>query len=453
MPKKYPKSKCVIRNTLYKRFVNVNRGNTPRGFNTRYLTFTFDKRRRRLYNTLPYTIRSSRIYTIHHKINGLFEDIRFDFCNHNSTSSIITLANTLSCDKVAGVYLNSVNGNIKSTYIYPFQQGKGYRGNLKLYNEESSKFYPGVYYSMGSWFYSDSLSDSLIKITPKYGDVFYNNTTDYTSINTELVNSNILYNTNRRYFIYIPFDIISTPILQAYLPISKTFTLRNDVFDENQDSVYNIEHEIRWMGKDFVLQHIKNVPSSREEFLKEYTRSGSSFTNTPTVLQGLCRDHLFNNLNDSSLINSFQIIENSPYTGAFIIQTPMIEWSSSKRIPSLNSPPTYVLVPAYVKKSEIDSRGKASSLSTDWNRFSCDKHLSSCRIVFTFYVEGKEANVNFQRVYRYGIQVDYTPRMTTVTYSNNTVFPNTKINSHLREIIAHNLVSCDSGFSHLNRSI
>lgn len=230
MKKKYHK-RLEIRNQLYRRFTNRGKGFTPRGFYSPYLG----------------TLRSrNRIYKI-------VEDINFNTYSYKNPSDLFVLSSSLPAENVALVKIEQDN------YIYSFVfRNASSMKRSPVKEEHSSILYPGVYFVNKCWvyvYYSNIYNSGLTRVIPPTFSCY--NYQGSFSVGS--------------YAIYIPFDSIKTPILQAYLPL---FTVpsfimsmpdyTNRIVDGESVSFplgMDVRESCYWMGCD-VLKHPKTAKTN-----------------------------------------------------------------------------------------------------------------------------------------------------------------------------------------------
>lgn len=218
MKKKYHKH-FKIQNQLYRRFTNRGRGFTPRGFAMKKIF-----------------IARNRIYDISNK------DINFNTYSFKNSDKLIELSSSLPAEDIA---LVNKSGD-KFRYLFLFRNHSSMKSGVPVKEEFSSIRYPGLYFCNKRWVcvYSNSSNDGLYLITPPEFKYSQNHSTDITESS---------------YAIYIPFDSIKTPILQAYLPmiqkaqfvLSKPDYTNRIVDDESVSFPLDVTSpdECYWMGK------------------------------------------------------------------------------------------------------------------------------------------------------------------------------------------------------------
>lgn len=488
MSKKRSGSRLEIKNSLYRRFTNMNKGNTPRSSNTRYLTFCLDNRKRVYYIYSPYSVRCSRIYRIKHNGNrhsnnydkqkGIYTDLKLDFCSFNSGSSLVSLANTLDASKVSGVYIEEDGGHIIISYLFPFVKGTSTQGSNKLYTETSSTFYPGVYYSRGCWYFTQSSSTSLTKIEGYFHPTSDSYSTDYTSSDFKTLSLNIPSSRDKllasKYFIYIPFSSIQTPVLQAYLPLVNSVLILSNLtrlpdgdtvsyVDFTDDTPDHNEGQIRWMGKSFHNVHLINESRIVQELSENYAYSGDS-SSLPTIswMRTVCNTYVSNDTTtgSSSPHGSPTYGDIRQYGFAVFKTLPQMSYFNDV-IQDGSHPKIYVniMVAPYrdVEDSNYNYKITIDQLATKLLNCSCDSYLTVGDTAYLYFYSEKVCTYadNYTRLIRYQFFFEISPYNNVkrdVTVTDTSIERNEKLNDILSKIIYFNTVPLNSGFAHLSRT-
>ena len=279
------RKKFTILNQLYRRFTNRRRGYTPRKIDLKKVTDPFYYIESLGVKSFPLFNGISRIYSLPQALNLRLRGKAFllDQYSFSNPQSLIALASTLSKDNIAICTYSS-----DSEYIYDFPFRKKSSLTTIHYDQPkqqiTERLLPGVYFTREHrWGYTLEYSDNIH---------LYER-----DVNEGLDDS--MYDV-RESAIYIPFDAIETPILQAYVPVRLGTTVNlssnkiiktSDVFDMGvpldlrSDECYwmginidcNIEHksskdysEPVYQAKDFLeVEYIAEI--ARQYFVTQQT--------------------------------------------------------------------------------------------------------------------------------------------------------------------------------------
>lgn len=423
MIRKFRIDRLPITSPIYKRYTNQNRGNTPRSFFTKHLRLYLDEHNYLRESNRPDTSRISRIHEVVTGI-GLRVDKRFDFHSFNSGIEIDQISKTLEKEGVAGVTLSYINDSLTLTYYYPFLKVK--ENSKDLYNEESKRFYPGVYYSRGKWFWSNSLNASVTDSPNSflYSSEYSLGDTNYTEESEKIVLIDELYNSYYRYFIFIPYSVIKTPILEAYLPLSRNFNYFDPIVN------YNIE----WLGRQFPLFTVEEIRSGI--YRGTYTANNTALNSLPvSSVVSYIQNLLITELRET---DPFANIVSSKYN---VGQYP--DFRGLELFTTIGN------IFRVYRSSNTGSLEPVTSFYRDCIGMfnSSIERLSQAALYLTFTVE--TGSNGLVRLITLVFDISYTPSSSTeVSYE---VTKERYISESLLKVIYYNCVPVKTGFHHLNQ--
>lgn len=209
MPSGSGREKLNIRNSLYRRYINSNRGFTPRSLKTSGVSYTLTSSNNFNFKYFRLSSKLSRIYRIKNK-DYIFDHYRMNVNN----DEIQTLARSLNPLGICIVrrYDNEVY------YHYPY--------NSAL-DVELTGYKEGFYYRNNTWYYSEAYDedvDFIVKVDEDFINAYFldTDTNEIASINIGTTHFSPVTDTytpsEGEKFIFIPVDSEST-VLQAYLPL------------------------------------------------------------------------------------------------------------------------------------------------------------------------------------------------------------------------------------------
>ena len=257
--------KFTVKNQVYRRFTNRSKGYTPRAIDPKYSEIA--GHHEGIYNDI------NRIYEI--TTNSVesqesYDPTTFIFnrYSYRNPEELISLASSLPAEEVSLVFKE----NNKLKYTYPFTKNKLH---TPPYYETSELFYPGFYFFNKKLYHAYTISDR-IKFYVKKG-------VDTTPVYVDDIDCAV----------YIPFNAVKTPIIQAYLPLSVNtqFIMSNDSYTcrwiggyisgEKVNFPLDITAEtFYWMGKsiNFEKPDLRKDPDYLD--YKIFTISNSDFYQT-----------------------------------------------------------------------------------------------------------------------------------------------------------------------------
>ena len=481
MSKKFTVGRIRITSPLYRRFTNMNRGNTPRSFFTKYI------RLRVVNNTPQYgghtpkwdkldSVQASRIYQRPlREYGGVTScDERFDFFSFTCSKYIFKLADGLKCSRVAGVEIEVSGSSTAITYVFPFVSAKPKSGSVKMEHEWSTQFYPGIYYSRGKWYWTNKLSETL-NHNPTFSLSFSGSTlttsisSDYTlSTDFEIVSVSDLSDSGCLYMVYIPFDQIRTPILQAYLPLSvnkisysnfstrsyeETFYVNLPDVDDPSRIVRHLYQPILWMGRMFDPLIVNEDVSS--VFNGRYNNRNSPTSYSTSLIEDYF-DRYINWYFENALHlppSSFQVYSDAT---VWCIQRRPRSFATYERVLSISSlnPPSF---PAntYLDSTEWSEPSNVVSdtninINLNWFRYT-SVAIEQAILVRTFKV-GVELRPSVYRTLKVSFMMDmlFDPQyVERVVYS---IGKNHKLNEIIAKVVSFNAVPTHTDFQHLTLS-
>ena len=480
MSKKFTVGKIRITSPLYRRFTNMNRGNTPRSFFTKYI------RLRVVYNTPQYgghtpqwdkldSVQASRIYQRPlREYGGVTScDERFDFFSFTCSKYIFKLADGLKCSRVAGVEIEVSWSSFAITYVFPFVSAKPKSGSVKMEHEGGSLFYPGVYYSRGKWFWTNKLSETL-NHNPTFSLSFSGSTlttsisSDYTpSTDFEMVSVSDLSASGRLYMVYIPFDQIRTPILQAYLPLSVnkisysdfgTHSYEETFYDHIPDvndptrTVNHLYQPTLWMGRMF------DPLTVNEESIQTFTGQYNN-RNSPTSYNKSLIESYFDRYLNWYFENVLQLSSSS-----FQVDSSATVWCVQRRPrsfatydlvssqPSLNPPSfptTYLDSTDWSEPSHVVSDLNIN-VNLNWFMYT-SVAIEQAILVRTFKV-GVELRPSVYRTLKVFFMMDMLFDPQYEEREEYSIGKNHKLNEIIAKVVSFNAVPIHTDFQHLTLS-
>ena len=472
MSKKFTVGKIRITSPLYRRFTNMNRGNTPRSFFTKYI------RLRVVGNTPQYgghtpkwdkldSVQASRIYR-HPLQEWCYEpccDERFDFFSFTCSKYLFKLADGLKCSRVAGIEIKE-SGVI--TYVFPFVSAKPKSGSVKMEHESGTLFYPGVYYSKGKWFWTNKLSETL-NHNPTFSLSFSGSTlttsisSDYTpSTDFETVSISDLNDSGRLYMVYIPFDQIRTPILQAYLPLSvgkigfsnfgtrsyeETFYAHLPDVNDPTHVVNHLYQPILWMGRMFDPL-IVNADST-QEFQGMYDRRSATTSYNKSLIEGYFDRYLNKRMTEtgrSFLIDSSATVwcvQRCPRSFATYDQV-----LSDPTLTPPSFPPTYLDSKDWSEPSHVVNG--TINVNLNWFTYT-SAAIEQAILVRTFKVD-VEVRSGVYRTLKVSFMMDMLFDPQYEERESYSIGKNHKLNEIIAKVVSFNSVPIHTDFQHLTLS-
>lgn len=478
MSKKFTVGRIRITSPLYRRFTNMNRGNTPRSFFTKYI------RLRVINNTPQYgghtpkwdkldSVQASRIYRSPlREYGGVTScDERFDFFSFSCSKYIFKLADGLKCSRVAGVEIAVSEYYTAITYVFPFVSAKPKSGSVKMEHERGTLFYPGVYYSRGKWFWTNKMSDTL-NHNPTFSLSFSGSSpitsisSDYTpSTDFEKVSVSDLSASGRLYMVYIPFDQIRTPILQAYLPLSvnkrsysnfgkqsydETFYM--DLPDVNNPNriVKHLYQPILWMGRMFDPLIVNEDVSS--VFNGQYNNQNSPTSYSTSLIEDYFDRYLNWYFDEHIHPISFEIDSDAT---VWCVQRRPRSFATNERVrfqPSLKPPSfptTYIDSKEWSEPSNVVN-DRSINVNLNWFRYTSIA-IDQAILVRTFKVD-VQLLPSVRRMLRVSFMMDMLFDPQYVERESYSIGKNHKLNEIIAKVVSFNAVPTHTDFQHLTLS-
>lgn len=273
--------KFTVKNQLYRRFTNRSKGYTPRAIDPK--SSKVIGHTEGVYNDI------NRIYEMTCNVvqEGAYtpNDLIFNRYSYRNPEELISLASSLPSEDISLVYKEGT----KLKYYYPFKNYGKLKFETKTYPipEESVLYYPGFYFFNKTLYHTYTLSNSVF---------FYRQSSEDTPY----------YLGDGECAVYIPFDAIKTPIIQAYLPLSvgTQFTMTTDDTcrwiggyssgDRVDFPVKTSAETFYWMGKSIEFRH----PALRDQsqtYLNYVIFYNEAFPQTE-YLYTQARDYIYDSL-------------------------------------------------------------------------------------------------------------------------------------------------------------
>lgn len=267
--------KFTVKNQLYRRFTNRSKGYTPRAIDLK--SSKVIGHTEGVYNDI------NRIYEMTCNVvkEGAYtpKDLIFNRYSYRNPEELISLASSLPSEDISLVYKEGT----KLKYYYPFRNYGKLKFKTKTYPipEESVLYYPGFYFFNKTLYHTYTLSNSVF---------FYRQDTPYYLGDGECA-------------VYIPFDAIKTPIIQAYLPLSVVtqFTMTTDDTcrwiggyssgDRVDFPVKTSAETFYWMGKSIGFRK-PSLKNQSQAYLNYVIFSNDAFPQTE-YLYTQARDYIY----------------------------------------------------------------------------------------------------------------------------------------------------------------